>query len=319
MNIEKKLEKLGITNVKRIDVTCVKKVARNIVNALELAFPSMYNEFDDVYIRLANCDMYYATVIKSISKVNYIYENNSIYIDEQVDLEEINEQIMHECIHYLQDKRTTQNKKLGLCSFSDFKVYGIGINEAGVQYISAKAVNKIPKVIERFGIRIKTITPNYYPLLTNLMEQIVYLLGEDIVVKAVLNGDSSFENVMINTFEEKSIKIIKAFDKILEYNNKMSIEANKNKIELFQNKIAKIYMETQNMIFATYFDKVYPIITTLEEIDKYETKAIYYRNVMGTELKKDRSKTDFFDTYMQELAQKVNKKMYSINKSKKNI
>ena len=73
------------------------------------------------------------------------------------------------------------------------------------------------------------------------------------------------------------------------------------------------------MIFATYFGKVYPIITTLEEIDKYETKAIYYRNVMGTELKKDRSKTDFFDTYMQELAQKVNKKMYSINKSKKNI
>ena len=256
MNIEKKLEMLGIVNIKKLNIESIKKIAKNVVEALENASPNMKEEFEKVYLRLENCDMYTASIIKHISKVNYIYENNSIYIDEEINIDTVNEQIMHECIHYLQDRRTIKNKKIGLCNFSDFKVYGIGINEAAVQYISAKAVDETPEIIERFGVRIKTITPKYYPFLTNLMDQIVYLLGEKVVVKAIFEGSNKFEDVLLDTFEEKTRKIIKSFDMILEYNNRLNEEQDETEIKLLQDKIASTYIETQNIIFTTYFNKI---------------------------------------------------------------
>lgn len=316
MNIEKKLEMLGIVNIKKLNIESIKKIAKNVVEALENASPNMKEEFEKVYLRLENCDMYTASIIKPISKVNYIYENNSIYIDEEINIDTVNEQIMHECIHYLQDRRTIKNKKIGLCNFSDFKVYGIGINEAAVQYISAKAVDETPEIIERFGVRIKTITPKYYPFLTNLMDQIVYLLGEKVVVKAIFEGSNKFEDVLLDIFEEKTRKIIKSFDMILEYNNRLNEEQDETEIKLLQDKIASTYIETQNIIFTTYFNKICPRLTTLEEVDKYETKAIYYRNLMGTDLRNGNSSNEFFDTYMQELAKKMNKQIYEINKTK---
>ena len=105
MNIEKKLEMLGIVNIKKLNIESIKKIAKNVVEALENASPNMKEEFEKVYLRLENCDMYTASIIKHISKVNYIYENNSIYIDEEINIDTVNEQIMHECIHYLQDKK----------------------------------------------------------------------------------------------------------------------------------------------------------------------------------------------------------------------
>ena len=303
MNLNKKLEKLGIVNVKKLNDESINKVAQNVIKALKQAFPNinMKNEFDDALDRLLNCNMYSANIIKPISKVNYIYENNSIYIDEQENLVEMDQQIIHECIHYLQDRRMKKNivKKIGLCNFSDFKVYGIGMNEAAVQYISARVINKTPEIIERFGIRLKTITPNYYPFLTNLMEQIVYLFGEEIVVKSVFEGTKIFEDLLLNTFEENTKKIIKIFDSILDDNNKLSVLENEFEIKELQEKIARNYIEAQNIMFSTYFNKICPRLTTLKEVEIYETKAIYYKNIMGTELNNTDRANDFYEKYME--------------------
>ena len=40
--------------------------------------------------------MYYSKITSNISKVNYIYWNNSIYIDENIKSIETNEQLIHE-------------------------------------------------------------------------------------------------------------------------------------------------------------------------------------------------------------------------------
>lgn len=318
MNLEKKLQMLGIEDVRKLDNESIRIIAYNVTEALTKTFPIIYDEYNNILIKLLNCNMYVSKVTKQISKVNYIYENNSIYFDEEINLSKINEQIIHECIHYLQDYRNIKGNldKIGLCNFAEFTVYGLGLNEAAVQYISAKSTGNTSTIIDRYGIRIKTISPEYYPFLTNLMEQIVYLVGEEVLVKATLNGNDEFEEYLLNTFEGNTKKIINRFDEIVEINNSLNLEQDLEKVKILQKGLANIYIETQNMIFSTYFNKICPRLNTIQEIDFYTDKAIYYKNVMGTVLEERFSMNTFYDTYIQEITEKLNKRLYEISKEK---
>ena len=73
-------------------------------------------EYNNILIKLLNCNMYVAKVTKPISRVNYIYEDNSIYFDEELNLNKLSDQMIHECIHYLQDYRNMRGNldKIGL-------------------------------------------------------------------------------------------------------------------------------------------------------------------------------------------------------------
>ena len=126
-------------------------------------------------------------------------------------------------ILYLQVLRKNNGKilKIGFCEFDDFKLNRLGLNEAIVQYMSSKIIKREKDDIKIYGIKLKTISPNSYPLITNLIEQIVYLIGEDIIVKSALNIDineNEFENTLYCAFEEKTDYIIKNFDRLLEIN-----------------------------------------------------------------------------------------------------
>ena len=318
MDLQKKLQKLGIENVTKLDNESIRIIAYNVTEALTKAFPIIYDEYNNILIKMLNCNMYVAKITKPISRVNYIYEDNSIYFDEEMNLNKINEQMIHECIHYLQDNRNIKGRldKIGLCNFEEFTVYGLGLNEAAVQYISAKSVCNTKEIIEKYGIRIKTISPNYYPFLTNLIEQIVYLIGEEILVKGTLNGSEEFEEFLLNTFEGNTKKIISRFDGLIEINNTLSVETDIEKIKMLQNGIAEGYIETQNMIFATYFDKICPRLDTVQEIDFYTDKAIYYKEIMGVVLAERFSTDGFYDTKIEEITENFNKRLYAISKEK---
>lgn len=47
--------------------------------------------------------MFYAKIPNEISKVNYYYKNSSLYFDEKMDLTIIDEYVLHEFIHKLQE------------------------------------------------------------------------------------------------------------------------------------------------------------------------------------------------------------------------
>lgn len=315
MNLQKKLANLGIEPIKRIDNETVRNMSYLVTDAITKAFPSVYDEYNNILVRLLNCDMYLARVTKPISKVNYIYEDNSIYFSEELDLSKLNEQIIHECIHYLQDYRNIKGKleKIGLCSFEEFTVYGLGLNEAAVQYISAKCMQNAVTTMEKYGVRIRTISPNYYPFLTNLIEQIVYLMGEDILVKGTLNGNDEFEDYLFNTFEGNTKKIIRRFDEMIEINNSINLEKTTEQIEILQAGLANLYIETQNMIFNTFFEKICPRLTTIQEVDLYTDKAIDYRNVMGIVMAERFSVDGFYETKLDEIRRNMTKRLYEIS------
>lgn len=318
MNLQKKLQNMGIEQIDKIDPEFVRLIAYNVTEALTKAFPAIYNQYNNILAQLINCNMYTARVTKPISKVNYIYENNSIYIDESVDLTTINEQIIHECIHYIQDSRNKNGKlnKIGLCNFGQFSVFGLGINEAIVQYISAKTVKDEVQTIQKYGVRLKTISPNYYPFLTSLVEQIVYLIGEDTLVTGILYNGNKLEDELLNTFEANTKKIINQFDIIVDINNKLSTEINTEKIKIYQEEIAAMYIDTQNRIFSTFFEKILPRLTTCQEVEYYMDKAICYRNVMGISEQERFLFGSFYDIKLEELISKYEKKKVQICKKR---
>ena len=320
MNLQKKLQNLGIEQAKKLDDKQIRTIATNVTETITNAFPVIYNEYNNILIKLLNCNMYTAKITKPISKVNYIYENNSIYFDENLDLNKVNEHMIHECIHYLQDRRNTKGKlnRIGLCNFENFSVYGLGINEAANQYISAKCVRNPVTTIEKYGIRIKTISPNYYPFLTNLIEQIVNLIGDDVLVRGTINGSIEFEDQILNTFEANTKKIINQFDNIIEINNKLSLEKDAEKIQIYQEEIAAIYIDTQNNIFSTFFEKLLPRLTTYQEVNFYIDKAICCKNIMGVNLQERFSLNSFYDIQLEEIISKYDKKKIEFSNKRKN-
>lgn len=318
MDIAKKLEKLGIEYAMPIDKEIVRMIAYNVTEALVNKFPSISDEYNNIFAKLLNCNMYVATVTKPISKVNYIYENNSIYFDDTINLNVLTEQTIHECIHYLQDYRNMKGKleKIGLCNFENFNVSGLGLNEAAVQYISAKTVGNMPTILERYGVRIQTISPNYYPFLTNLVEQIIYLMSEEELVRAVIKGNTKFEDDLLNTFEGNTKKIINRFDEIIEINNQLNAQTDIDKSRLLQQEIANRYIDTQNLIFNTYFEKICPRVSTVAEIDYYMTKATNYKRVMGKSLQRNFMQESFYDVQLKNITKELDKRLYKISKER---
>lgn len=320
MNLEKKLSKLGIDVVREFTPREVRYVAEEVIESLVNTFPVLEEIYNELLIRLLNCKMYFANIKNdsNISKVNYVYENNSIYFSNSINFNKIDDVIIHECIHYLQDNRTDNGKlkKIGLCDFEELSTYGMGVNEAAVQYIASKTVGNYLQTTNKNGIILKTISPNYYPFLTNLISQIIYLLGEDIIVKGTINCDEKFEDVFLNTFEEKKNTIIKKFDQIIDIRNKRNGEVIAENKEMLNNEIVNIYLETQDIIMKTYFDKICTRLNTIEEVDFYIEKFLNYKQLLGIEEEKRFNLNDEYQKYKEGLLKKFDKRIMEISKER---
>ena len=282
MKLQKKLVKYGIEKKEKIDHKYVNQIAHTIADKITNTFPILQNEYNEILAKLLNCKMYYAQIKEPISKVNYFYEDNCVYIDESVDILNPNEQFIHEIIHYLQAKRDNKGKikKMGLCTFNDFSISELGINEAIVQYISAKVMKNEKKEIEICNLDIKTISPYSYPLLTSLMEQLIYVMGEDLIIESTIKADEKFETEFYNTFEEQTNKIIKNFDKILEQKNKLLLENDADKKEKLKMELSNLYLETQNIIMITFYEKIISKLTSIKEIDYYTNKFLNHKDII---------------------------------------
>lgn len=316
MKLEKKLAKLGIEIIREFTSSEVNYIAKEVTDALVMNFSILKERTNEILTQLLRCKMYFTNINKNsnISSVNYIYENNAIYFGNNVNFNKIDDVIIHECIHYLQDNRTDRGKlkKIGLCSFKEFSTYGMGINEAAVQYISSKAAGRSLEITKKNGIILKTISTNYYPFLTNLIYQIIYLLGEEIIVEGVITSKQDFDDTFLNTFEEKSNAIKKGFDQIIDLRNKSNIKT-ENK-ELISKQITDIYLELQNIIFKTYFDKICSRINTIDEVNFYTDKIINFKQLMGTSEEKEFELNCEYEQYKQNILNKFDRKVAEINK-----
>ena len=181
-----------------------------------------------------------------MSEANYFYKNTSIYFNEKIDIADIEEFAVHECIHYIQEIKDKKNNliRMGLCDHSDFKVYGLGLNEASVQLMASKVIGIKNDFVKYFGISFETNSPSYYPLECCLANQLAYLIGEDILFESTINSNDNFKNKFIESTSIKTFlcvqsaldSILYAEEDIIKLNNKM-MESTKDRCDNIIRKI----------------------------------------------------------------------------------
>ena len=218
MGIESNLRKEGIKVTEELDKIKVNTIAKNVAQKIVAAFPELDFKLGEVFIKLSQLKMYYAEVPKGFSEANYFYKNTSIYFNQEVPIEKIENYAIHECIHYLQERKDKAGflLRLGLCDLTQYKVHGLALNEAAVQYATAKATKEPKDNVKYYGISFDTISPTCYPLICNLIAQMAYVTGEKVLFDSTFNSNNNFKETFIEkTSEDTFYTLEKNFDKIL--------------------------------------------------------------------------------------------------------
>ena len=299
MSIESDLKKDGIEVIEPLDTLKINSLARNISIKLCETFPDLGLNQNELFIKLSRLNMYRAKMPDGLAEANYFYKNESIYFNEHIPEEDIEEFAIHECIHYIQEVKDKHNYliRMGLCDYTEFKTYGLGLNEAAVQLMASK-INAIPKeYVKYFGISFETISPSYYPLECCLVNQLAYFTGEDVLFESTLNSNDNFKNKLSEIISTKSFMAIQnAIDDILlneeniiKLNNKISETDDRNKkidgmvqkIDELKNEITLTFLRTQNLIISSYFDKTFNDITNLKQVENYRKKLYNFKNYLG--------------------------------------
>lgn len=300
MSIESDLKKDGIEVVEKLDTLKVNSIARNISVKLCETFPNYGLNSNNLFIKLSRLDMYKAKMPEGMAEANYFYKNSSIYFNEHIQDDDLEEFAIHECIHYLQEVKDKKNYliRMGLCDYTEFKIYGLGLNEASVQLMASK-VNGIPKeYVKYFGISFETTSPSYYPLECCLANQLAYLVGEDILFESTLNSNDNFKEKFASLTSPKTFMAIQnAFDDILnaeeeiiKLNNKIANVDDRNKrvdgmlkkIDELKSEISLTFMRTQNLIISSYFNNAFNFISNLEEVENYRRKLYSFKDYLGS-------------------------------------
>lgn len=306
MNLSKELEKIGIIPKDKLKIEEKNYIAKTIADKLSTNIYELCDSYNEIYMRIFNCEMYYASVDKKFYGVFYFYKNNTIYIDSIKNIYNVDSYMIHEAIHYLQNfsKIKDESKRAGLCQFMDFKISGLGINEAIVQYITAKAEeNKIHRISNE-NITICTNSDYYYKYMTSLASQILFLMGEKEAIESCINSTDNFENELYNTFEENTEKILKGFDTILDENNKY---------DRSEEKIINTYLQTQELIYKAYFSNMCKRVETIKEVDAQVQKLEDYKKIVG-KLLNISTDEDKFNAFKKEMDSKFFNKYIQINR-----
>lgn len=300
MSIEKDLKKDGITVIKQLDTLSVTLIAKYVAEKLISALPFYGLNYSNLFIKICNIPMFIANIPNNMGEASYFYKNSSIYFRDGLSIHEMKRYAVHEFIHAYQEVKDKNNilYRLGLCDFTGVKIHGMALNEAAVQLISAKALNNDIETVKYYDIEFTTNTPSLYPIICNLVNQLSYITGENVLFDSTLNSNSKFVKSLISLCGEKNFYKINAnLDKILKIEEKMISLSNKlenefvsdtfiarasTKIGLYKNTIKNIFFETQNLIITSYFNKALNNVYSLQEIEDYRKKLYYYRDLLGT-------------------------------------
>lgn len=300
MSIESDLRKDGIEVLEKIDTLKVNSIARNVSIRLCETFPNFNLNQNNLFIKLSRLSMYIAKMPEGMSEANYFYKNSSIYFNSHIDIDDIEEFAIHECIHYIQEVKDKRNYllRMGLCDYTEFKIYGLGLNEAAVQLMASKVLGIPKEFVKYFNISFETNSPSYYPLECCLVSQLGYIAGEDVLFESTINSNDNFKKKLVELTDYKSFMQIQDFiddilsceEQIIKINNRISQIDDRNKkvdnmiekINSLKSDITSTFIKAQNLIISSYFDKAFYSITDLEGVENYRRKLYNFKDYLGS-------------------------------------
>lgn len=306
----RELKKLGIEVIEKVKDIDVVDIANQVSSKLIITFPKSNLDFMNIYTILISTNMYYANIKENMSKANFYYKNSNIYFSKEIDIENIDEYLFHECIHKIQEHKNKKNKltRMGICEINELSIKAMALNEAAIQYITTKCLENNEKIINIYDISFVTKS-NYYPILTSLISQIALLIGDNILVDSTINSNEDFKIEMIDEFGEKNYVLIERnFEEIL--NSKNEILNNGENVEILSQKIKQMYLKTMNVIYTSYFDNLLCRINTEIEAEFAIQKLIYYNEFI-----KENSGYEDFLIYFDKMKLKFENKKNEIKNS----
>ena len=301
MSINSTLKKEGINVISQLNTMQINQIASNISEKLSKAFPEHNIDQSDLFISLARLNMYIAEMPNDAA-AKYFYKNNSIYFSSDINLEDLNTLAVHECLHFIQEVTNKHGKLLRLGLYDLEKGHsGLGLNEAAVQYMASIATDAPMDTAKYYNMEISTISPDYYPLQTALLSEMIYFTGTYSLFHSTLYSNDVFKNTFATIAGYKAFgKIEKNFDLILEYESMLAEETYNlsvcseelksiNKIKRINSKIADLKaiilektLETQNIILLNCFGNNLNNIKSLEDIQKFQQDLYNFRHVIIT-------------------------------------
>ena len=94
MSAESDLRKDGIEVIKKLDTLKINSIARCVSIGLCETFPNLGLNQNDLFIKLSRLNMYYAKMPEGMAEANYFYKNTSIYFNERIDADDLDENII---------------------------------------------------------------------------------------------------------------------------------------------------------------------------------------------------------------------------------
>lgn len=326
MNIEKDLKKDGITVIKPLDTLSITLIAKYITEKLISAFPFYGFNYNNLYVKVSNIAMYIADIPANMGEANYFYKNSSIYFKNGLSIDEMKKYAIHEFIHAYQEVKDKNNilYKLGLCDYTHLKVRGLALNEGAVQLATSKALKEENEIVKYYDIEFSTTSSNCYPIICNLVNQMAYVTGENVLFDSMFNSNSKFIKSFINLCGENEFyKIQNNLDKILDLEEKISLLSSKlekemlseifiarasTKIGVYKTSIKRIYFDTQELILTSYFNNSLNNVYSLQEIEDYRKKLYNYRDLIGTT-----ENYSFFNDYYINMMAKLDEKYEALD------
>ena len=150
-------------------------------------------------------------------------------------------------------------------------------------------------------MELSTISPDYYPIQTALLNEMIYFTGTYPLYHSTLYSNDVFKNTFSAIAGYKTFaKIEKNFDLILEYESMLAEETYNlsicseelksiNKIKKINSRIADLKalilektLETQNTILLNCFGNTLNNIKSLEDIQKFQQDLYNFKHVIIT-------------------------------------
>ena len=314
MHINKYLKQLNIEPIKEVDVRKKCEFANSVAMIIVDQFTDCNIDYLKIVDTLQHTGMFIAKIPNNLSPVNYSYLDRIMYISDNIEIDINNEYVLHEAIHRIQEYRNKKEKliQLGLCDVMETKIKGLALNEAAIQYIVQKVLNGNTEIVDIYNMKIPTISKNYYPILTNLIEQIAFLVGDDKLIDSTLNANNEFKYETIDILGEDTYNSIeKSFEQILETKNLLLKNEDQSILDKNVDLIKKVYIDTQSKIMTSYFNNEFKKIKNTEQLKDFNSKLVEYRQYVGS----DEGQV-LYSEFFQKMQDKIKEKEQSyINKA----
>ena len=286
MGINLLLRKEGLENIRKLDTLQINKIASIISDKLCKSFPELHLSQSELFIQISRLDMYVAQMQDLCSSAKYVYGNNAIYFNENLDLTQANIPVIHECIHYLQESKDSKGKLIKLGLYDLNKATGLALNEAAVQLMATRTEAVNYDSVTYYGMSFVAESPEFYPLECALLSQMMFFTGDESLYFSTLYGTPMFEKTFTSLSDNDAFfEIQMQLDKLLNIETDLCILSQKLQtrdtsmkkskllqlqIESKKKAITNTCLKIQNKIIDTCFKKQFMEANTFDDLRELE-------------------------------------------------